>query len=58
VACIYRLTLSVDALAKRMQELFFLLFTQPSGSINNASSGLIAGLNFEHSIAQNYKEYL
>jgi hypothetical protein len=53
-----RLTLSVDALAKHMQELFFLLFSQPSGSINNVSSGLIARLNFERSIAQNYEEYL
>jgi hypothetical protein len=59
VAHVDRLSLSVDALAKHMQELFFLLFTQPSGSVNNASSGLIAGgLNFEHSIAQNYEKYL
>jgi hypothetical protein len=52
------LTLSVDALAKCMQELFFLLFSQPSGSVNNAYSSLIAGLNFECSIAQNHEEYL
>jgi hypothetical protein len=58
VARVDRLTSSVDALAKCMQELFFLLFTQPSGSVNNASSGLISGLNFKRSIAQNYEEYL
>jgi hypothetical protein len=58
VARVDRLTLSVDALANCMQELFFLLFSQPSGSVNNTSSGLIAGLNFERSIAQNYEEYL
>jgi hypothetical protein len=58
VACVDRLTLSVDTLANCMQELFFLLFFQPSGSVNNASSGLISRLNFERSIAQNYEEYL
>ena len=41
-----------------MQELFSILCSQPSSSVNNTYSGILAGLDSERSIAQNYEEYL